>query len=179
MIPSEAFLASNQYRTGGALGSASPPGPCRPFTLPGHQVFQAVTINIDVVHGVALREELREQILLQKRGVATILIWLLDVRPDSVTVRGAAEHIVITVTIEIIGKHVGAGIAQVGPVKFPGFVVEGTRLFPPAAGYHHVKPAVLVDVAHSQAMRKGAGFRESHFQVFFCHLPIGMGCFVR
>ena len=63
-------------------------------------------------------------------------------------------------------------------MKFPGFVVEGTWLFPPAAGYHHVKPAVLVDVAHSQAMRKALGSGNLISRYFFVIYQSVMGRFV-
>ena len=91
----------------------------------------------------------------QERRVA-VLARLLDVGPDAELVGRAAEDVGLAVAVEVVGEHVGAGVAEVGRVERPRLVgrLGVGRLLPPAAGADHVEPAVAVDVADAEAVRE-------------------------
>src|SRR5205807_7905752 len=54
-----------RVRIGVALRAMCPPA------LAGDEILQTVAVDVDAVHGVRLRHELREEILLDKRRIGT------------------------------------------------------------------------------------------------------------
>ena len=58
-VPSFAFFAWSQYELGLQI-RARLRFAVRPFSLAGHEIFEAVAVDIDAVHGVRFRHELRE-----------------------------------------------------------------------------------------------------------------------
>src|SRR5579871_6555907 len=53
--------------------------------------------------------------------------------------------------------HIGAGLAEVGGMEFPGLAILSFRLLPPAARADYIPPAIGVHIADSQTVREAAG----------------------
>src|SRR5206468_1419605 len=122
-----------------ALGAVGPPA------LAGDEVLESIAIDVHAVQRVRLRQQLREELVPQERGMFAGTGPLL-MPPDAVEMRRAAEDIRLAVAVHVVGEHVGARIAQVSWVELPGrlAVIPG-RLLPPAAGADYVESAVAVE----------------------------------
>ncbi len=68
-------------------------------------------------------KQILEEIVSEKGGVGAVAGSLL-VPPDTELVSGAADDVRLAIAVEIIGEHVGARLAEVGGVKFPGFLAR-------------------------------------------------------
>src|SRR5207244_1655707 len=67
---------------------------------------------------------------------------------------GAADDVGLAVAVHIDGKHIGAGLAEIGGMEFPRLAFVLLRLLPPAGRADHIQPAVAVDIADAKPVRE-------------------------
>src|SRR4051794_14836527 len=70
---------------------------------------------------------------------------------------GSRNHVLVAITVEIIGVHLGASVPQVGWMKSPVGFQAVCWGFPPTFPDEHIPAAILVDVAKAKSVGKRLG----------------------
>ena len=91
----------------------------RPPALAGDEILEAVTIDVHAVHRVRFGKHVLEEVMSKEGGIGTVAGPLL-MPPDTKLVSGTADDVRLAVAVQVISEHIGACLAEVGGMKFPG-----------------------------------------------------------
>src|SRR4030095_13706297 len=135
----------------------------RPKAFAGHDIFNAVAVHVDQIHGVKLRKFnavfivlrllVHEGMLLE--GDLVSLFHLLE-PGQSISMRGeAGDNIIEAVAIHVIDVHLRATAAELLWMLHPLRIsFERFRLLPPTRSLQKISLPIAIHISKTEAMRK-------------------------